>query len=269
MIKMNKPNHATTDHWIETVRGKLFARRWQPPAVTDRHKYSPIVLFHDSLGCIQLWRSFPAALAKHTGRPVIAYDRLGFGQSDPHPQTLDIGFIQEEATAFFPELLKHFAINQFVAFGHSVGGGMAVHCAARYASACEALITESAQAFVEDKTRAGIIEAKALFYQGKAFERLQVYHGEKTRWVLDAWIDTWLSPAFSNWSLNEILPLVKCPILVIHGSEDEYGSTRHPERITSLVSGPAQLEIVAGGRHRPHREQENWLLKRITRFLNK
>ena len=42
----------------------------------------PIVLFHESLGCIELWRDFPRKLSQITGREVIAYDRLGFGQSD-------------------------------------------------------------------------------------------------------------------------------------------------------------------------------------------
>lgn len=114
-----------------------------------------------------------------------------------------------------------------------------------YVSPCEALITESAQAFVEDKTGAGIIEAKELFKQPEPFERLQRYHGEQTRWVLDAWIDTWLSPEFSDWSLKETLPQVRCPTLAIHGSEDEYGSNLPPEKIARLVSGPSQMENLA------------------------
>jgi pimeloyl-ACP methyl ester carboxylesterase len=43
-----------------------------------------------------------------------------------------------------------------VPFGHSVGGAMAVATAARIPDRCAAVITESAQAFVEDRTVAGI-----------------------------------------------------------------------------------------------------------------
>lgn len=262
---MNTSNPTTSDHWIATPQGGLFARSWTPAAPTKGR--APIVLLHDSLGSIQLWRSFPAALAAGTGRQVIAYDRLGFGLSDPRSDDIGMDFIEEEAATFFPLVLRHFGLVRFVAMGHSVGGGMAVHCAARHADGCEALITESAQAFVEDRTRAGIIEAKASFQHEPSFARLRQYHGDKAPWVLDAWTETWLSPAFAPWSLDGVLPLVRCPALVIHGGDDEYGSTRQPERIAGLLGGPAQLAIMPGLRHVPHREREGAVVDRIASFL--
>ncbi|MDF2773363.1 MAG: alpha/beta hydrolase [Geminicoccaceae bacterium] len=69
-----------SDHWIATENGRLFARVWvpsNPPRDTD----PPILLFHDSLGCVDLWRDFPEQLAVATERAVVAYDRLGFGSS--------------------------------------------------------------------------------------------------------------------------------------------------------------------------------------------
>lgn len=264
---MDNQRYAIKDSWVATGEGRLFVRCWQPLNQSGDNP-SPIVLFHDSLGSVQLWRTFPAVLAEHTGRQVIAYDRLGFGQSDWRQDKLGVDFIREEAQRAFPTLREQLGFDRFIALGHSVGGGMAVHCAAKYGPACEALITESAQAFVEDKTRAGIMEAKELFQQSEPFERLQRYHGEKTRWVLDAWIDTWLSPEFSDWSLQETLPQVRCPTLVIHGSEDEYGSHRHPEEIARSVSGPAQMEIMPDTRHVPHREHEHWVAKRVAIFID-
>ena len=64
----------------------------------------PIVLFHDSLGSVALWRDFPAVLAQATGHGVIAYDRLGFGRSDPHPGRLSNDFVQTEAREGFRAL---------------------------------------------------------------------------------------------------------------------------------------------------------------------
>ncbi|MGE5111722.1 MAG: alpha/beta fold hydrolase [Acidobacteriaceae bacterium] len=226
-----------------------------------------MILFHDSLGCIRLWRTFPAVLAEYTGRKVIAYDRLGFGESDPRTGRLSADFVEEEAQSSFPTLCEQLDIEHFVAFGHSVGGGMAVNCAALYASSCEALVTESAQAFVDDKIRAGILQARELFQEPGRLERLQQYHGAKTSWVLDAWIETWLSPEFAKWSLKDVLPQVRCPALVIHGSEDEYGSKEHAETIATSVSGPSQLEIVPDAFHVPHREREHWVAKRVANFL--
>jgi pimeloyl-ACP methyl ester carboxylesterase len=88
------------------------------------------VLFHDSLGSVELWREFPERLALATERSVIAYDRLGFGKSDPYPGQLGIDFIREEAQVAFPALCDQLELDGFVGFGHSVGGGMAIAAAA-------------------------------------------------------------------------------------------------------------------------------------------
>ena len=260
-------NVETKDSWIQTEQGALFARAWttQDSAIHD----APIVLLHDSIGCVELWRGFPAALATSTRRTVNAYDRLGFGRSDPHPGRLEIGFIRDEAHTFFPLVRAHFGFDAFVALGHSVGGIMATYCAAQYRAACQALVTESAQTYPEDKTLDGIRAAKEQFGQPEHFQRLQRYHGDKTRWVLDAWINTWLSPEFASWSLRDVLPQVRCQTLAIHGTEDEYGSTVHAERIAGSVSGPSELVLMPGVRHVPHREQEQQVVSHVARFLDK
>jgi len=252
------------DRWIATLRGRIFARMWRPRIETGQ---APIILFHDSLGCIEIWRSFPKELAQASGRVVIAYDRLGFGRSDRRSDRLDFNFVGEEAESVVPQLREQLGFDRFIAFGHSVGGGMAAHCAALHGETCDALVTESAQAFVEDRTREGILEAKAQFAQAEVFEKLRRFHGDKARWVLDAWIDTWLSPDFADWSLAGVLPQVTCPVLIIHGDEDEYGSTRHPEIIARGVRGPSELAIMSGAKHIPHREREREVAERVAAFL--
>ena len=252
------------DHCIESERGRLFARRWAPHLPASR---VPIILLHDSLGSVELWRNFPAALSTHTARPVIAYDRLGFGRSDPYPGKLALDFIATEVDTSFAAVCEQLDIDRFILFGHSVGGGMAVHCAAKRAEACAALITESAQAFVEDRTVHGIEEARALFADPAQLERLAKYHGDKAQWVLDAWIGSWLSPAFASWSLDSTLPQLSCPLLVIHGIDDEYGSPRHPERIVALAGAPAQLALMPDTRHVPHREREAEVIERVAAFV--
>jgi pimeloyl-ACP methyl ester carboxylesterase len=236
---------------------------WSPVQVQG----SPIILFHDSLGSVELWRNFPSALAARTGRRVIAYDRPGFGRSDARSDTLGPDFVAAEAEAIFPALREQLGIDRFVVFGHSVGGGMAVHCAAKFGDDCDALITESAQTFVEDRTLHGIRDAQALFADPAQVERLGKYHGDKARWVLDAWIDTWLAPSYADWSLDAVLPQVRCPVLAIHGADDEFGSPRHPERIGKFAGGPVRVEVMTDTRHVPHREREAAVLDLVADFL--
>ena len=257
--------HTTSqDTAVDGRRGRLFVRTWSPEMPSH---LTPIVLLHDSLGSVELWRGFPSALCKATDRQVVAYDRLGFGRSDPHPGTLALDFIASEAEGDFATVLRALGIARFIVFGHSVGGGMAVNCAAHHGAACVALITESAQAFVEDRTVQGIEEASALFADPAQGERLAKYHGDKAQWVLDAWIGSWLSPAFASWSLDQTLPQLRSPLLVIHGSEDEYGSPRHPERIVALAGAAAQLVLMPDTRHVPHREREAEVIERVSAFL--
>jgi pimeloyl-ACP methyl ester carboxylesterase len=255
------------DQWLEHPQGRIFTRRWTPADSEEPTPRPPIVLLHDSLGAVALWRDFPAALSQATGRDVIAYDRLGFGKSDRRSGRLAPGFVAEEASTGFPLLREQLGFQEFVAFGHSVGGGMAIHCAAAFGAECEALVTISAQAFAEERTLEGIRAAKEQFKDPAQVERLARYHGDKARWVLDAWIETWLDPAFASWSLADVLPRVACPVLAIHGDLDEFGSTKHPEMIGALASGEVRAEILPGVGHVPHREQPALVLKLVSGFL--
>lgn len=273
MTRMRPSDIASSDLWVAHPQGRFFAREWVPPEGTGQGDGSApvhdstIVLFHDSLGCVELWRDFPAALCAASGRRVVAYDRLGFGRSDRREELPALDFVAEEARVYFPVLREQLGLERFVAFGHSVGGGMAVNCAALFATACDALITESAQVFPEDLTLSSIAEAKGEFADASQVKRLARYHGEKARWVLDAWTESWLHPGFAAWSLKSVLPQVRCPVLALHGVHDEYGTTVHPELIGSLSAGPAQVEILPDTFHVPHRERPDAVIARVCNFL--
>ncbi|MFJ4444932.1 alpha/beta fold hydrolase [Pseudomonas sp. NPDC089422] len=251
------------EHWVDTPDGKLFAQDWRPLNAQG----VPIILLHDSLGCVALWRDFPQQLAAATRQRVIAYDRLGFGRSDAHPGRLRRGFVEAEAEQGFAALRRQLGIGDFIVFGHSVGGGMAVGCAVTHGKHCRGLIIESAQAFVEDLTLQGIREADQQFAAPGQLERLARYHGDKAEWVLRAWVDTWLDDAFADWNLDALLAQVHCPLLSLHGDQDEFGSPAHPRRFTKLAAGPSAMCLLPGCGHVPHRERAEVVLAEVQRFL--
>lgn len=259
-------NSATSDSWIATGKGTVFARRWEPAGLSSDLE-ATILLFHDSIGCVELWRDFPAKLAVATGRPVVAYDRLGFGRSDAHEGRLAFSFIRNEAAHVVPRILEALGIGRILPFGHSVGGEMAVATAAQHPGRCSAVITESAQSFMEDRTLAGVRAGKAEFERPDRFERLERYHGSKARWVLDSWIKTWLDPEFAGWNLDDDLRRVTCATLALHGDQDEYGTVEHAKRIARLTSGAARAVILEGYGHIPHREDPTRVLKEVMQFL--
>lgn len=261
---MNEPS--PIDAFITTPHGRLFARMWKQESA---RRAVPVILFHDSLGSVDQWRDFPARMAAATMLPVIAYDRLGFGRSDSNPEKLLPDFVQEEARTGLPYIREAFGVDRMILFGHSVGGGMAIAAGAAFAAQTDAIITLSAQAFAEDRTLAGIEQAREAFRGEGQVERLTKYHGDKARWVLEAWVETWLAPSFADWSLDNDLRGLRCPILAIHGDHDEYGSRAHPDRIAALAGSAVQEVLLANCHHMPHREMPDEVLRLIGDFTSK
>lgn len=252
--------------FIEIPSGQIYTKTWTPHS---HEKLSPIVLMHDSLGCVEMWRDFPQDLAIKLKRPVIAYDRLGFGRSSARAELPAASFIQDESRIFLTEILKALDIQDFILFGHSVGGAMALHGAKEFPKRCLAVVTMSAQAFVEEGTLDGIRAAKKGFEDPKTFEKLVRFHGRKSQWVLDAWTKIWLSEDFKAWSLRELMPQVKCPIFILHGENDEFGSQAFPDLIAELSAGIKEKKILSGIGHVPQRENPSLVIDLVDDFLSR
>ena len=66
--------------WGEViVAGKRLETMWIPPSRDTR---PTIVMLHEGLGSVALWKDLPAKLAERTGSGVLAYSRYGHGNSD-------------------------------------------------------------------------------------------------------------------------------------------------------------------------------------------
>ena len=261
-----------TEAWIHTPQGRLNARIWYPQALLREAPprgslHRAFVLLHDSLGSVELWRDFPGLLAQSMQRPVVAYDRLGYGHSDAAQGLPPADFVSREARAGLLPLLEQLHIDQAVLVGHSVGGGMAVNAAVQLPERIRGIVTIAAQAFPEDRTLKAIAEAKVQFQDEAQLARLARYHGDKARWVVDAWTDSWLSPAFASWHVRDVLPQVQCPLLALHGEHDEYGTAVHPQIYAELSGGPSDLHLMPDTHHLPHRERPGDVVSLIERFV--
>lgn len=106
------------ERFVTVPGGRIFVRQWQPLASGK----APLILLHDSLGSVAQWRAFPAMLAARLRRPVIAYDRLGFGQSSLQPEPARASFIDDEAQHILPALVQALGLSRYLLLGHSVGG---------------------------------------------------------------------------------------------------------------------------------------------------
>lgn len=225
-----------------------------------------VVLLHEALGCITLWRDFPEALSEACGRPVLVYERHGHGGSAPPASPRTVEYLRVEAEEVLPRLLSRLGITRPLLVGHSDGGSIALLHAAFAPARTEAAITMAAHVFVEPETLAGIRDAVAAYDSGLR-DRLLKYHADNTDGVFRAWADTWLAPWFANWRITDDLPRITCPLLVLQGEGDEYGTPAQVEAICSGAGGPAEGIILPDCAHQPQREARDAVLGAIRAFL--
>lgn len=232
-------------------------------------KERPTLIFlHDSLGSIELWRDFPNRLGKATHCNVLVYDRQGYGQSSPFTGgDRDNHYLEIEADVL-NVLIEQCGLGKVILFGHSDGGSIALVAAAKHPSPILGVITEGAHIFVEDITLQGIREAVFAYHTTNLKERLQKYHGDKTEAVFRAWAHTWLSDDFRSWNIERFLPRITCPVLVIQGEKDEYGSLGQVEGITRQVSGATSRLIIPSVGHTPHKEAAAMVLAQAALFIH-
>ena len=91
--------------------------------------------------------------------------------------------------------------------------------------------------------------------------------GDHERVFLD-WNDTWLSPAFRDWNIEEYLPQIRCPVLAIQGADDEYATMRQIEVIAEQVADTTLLKLPECG-HSPHRDQPAAVLGAVDAFVRR
>jgi pimeloyl-ACP methyl ester carboxylesterase len=242
--------------------GRRLEYRWIAPT---RPGASPLVFLHEGLGSAALWRDFPDRLATRTGAGALVYSRYGFGASDPlgEPRTPD--YLEREALDSLPEVLAHLGIEDPVLVGHSDGATIAlIHAAA--GRPVHGLVLEAPHVFVEDVTIRGIGEARTAYETGRLRERLRPWHADVDA-TFRGWADVWLTPGFRSWNIEGLLGGVRCPVLVIQGEDDQYGTTAQLEAIARGTSGRVETLVLAGRGHTPHAEEPEMVLEEMARFI--
>lgn len=226
----------------------------------------PIVLLHDSLGCISVWKNFPQILANASNRKCIVYDRVGYGQSSAMPTYYrSVNYLEEQAD-FFITLLNHLNIQHCIALGHSDGGSIAIIAAAKYPERFSAIITEGAHVFVEPVTLVGIRQAVHDIEHTDLKSKLIKHHGNKTNDVVLAWSTIWLSEPFSKWNIEHFLPQIKCPALILQGDNDEFGTEKQVVAIEQKIPKAKSFIIPEAG-HTPHKSHPEVFLNEVIHFL--
>ena len=225
-----------------------------------------LIVLHEGLGSLALWRDFPANLAAATGCRTVTYSRWGYGKSDPFPGPRDPLYMHREAREDLPALRGALGLGNPILVGHSDGASIALIHAGTGKWPVRAMVLEAPHVFVEDISIQGIAQARTEYDRGELLRRLSRYHDDADR-VFRDWNDVWLSPEFRSWNIEEFLPGISCPILAIQGEDDQYGTLKQLDAIERRVKGPFERLVLARCRHSPHRDQETAAHDAMARFI--
>ena len=226
-----------------------------------------LVFLHEGLGSVATWRDFPARVAHATQCNAVVYSRYGYGNSDPLAEPRTVGYMHDEALVVLPELLDQLAIDLPILIGHSDGGSIALIHAGAGARRVSAVVTLAAHVMVEDVSVASIAAVKTVYETTDLRGRLARYHADVDSAFL-GWNRVWLIPEFREWNIEEYLPRIRCPVLAIQGTDDEYGTM---EQMRRIAAGIADVELLAleGCRHSPHTEEPEAVLGAIAGFTGR
>jgi len=225
-----------------------------------------IVLLHEGLGSVALWKDFPERLRDATGCAVFAYSRYGYGRSEALAEKRPLTYMHREAEVVLPALLKAVDIEHPVLLGHSDGASIALIHAGFAPADVAALIVLAPHLFVEDISVRSIAQAKVAYETTELPARLARYHDDPDS-AFRGWHDAWLNPDFRAWNIESSLARISCPVLAIQGEDDEYGTRAQIDALAAQVRGARTLMLPACG-HSPHRDRPAEALTAIAEFLS-
>ena len=221
-----------------------------------------LVFLHEGLGSLGLWRDFPRRLSEACGLGGFVYSRAGYGASDPAPLPRPVTYMHDEA-ALLPLVLREAGITEPVLIGHSDGASIALI----HGGPARALVLLAPHVFTEEAGLQSIARMREQYDSGGPLRaRLARWH-QHVDAAFRGWNDAWLHPDFRAWNLEEFLPRITAPVLLIQGRDDEYGSTKQLDAICRGVRAPCHIELLENCGHSPHRDQPDQTLRLIQTFI--
>lgn len=228
-----------------------------------------MVLLHEGLGCLALWRDFPERLAQATGLPVFAFSRAGYGQSDPADLPRPLDYMTQEAVEVLPEVLDALGVPGVILLGHSDGATIAAEHAGRVSDArVRGLVLMAPHFFTEPMGLAEIAQAKVAFETTALPGKMAKYHRDPQA-TFRGWNDAWLAPGFAAWNVAEVIDHWRIPALVIQGEQDQYGTRAQIDEVERRACAPVEVVMLDDCRHSPQFDQPEKTLAAIAEFAER
>jgi pimeloyl-ACP methyl ester carboxylesterase len=260
----------TSDSQFAAIRWRGREVRIEYQRIVPERADAPLLVFlHEGLGSVAMWRDFPDKLCEAGGFRALVFSRPGYGRSTPRgaDETWGIDFMHRQAYEVLPAFLEALHIHEPPwLFGHSDGGSIALLYAARFPDRVAGLVVAAPHIFVEDLTVASIEQARQAYRDTDLPEKLARYHDDADS-AFWGWNGVWMQPGFRQWSIEAELGAIRCPVLAMQGTGDEYGTLRQIRGIALRVPQAQLLEIPDCG-HSPHRDQPKTAIVATISFIH-
>ena len=252
--------------YIIEVAGREIDYRRIPEECT---RVPTVVMLHEGLGSVSTWRDFPDALGATTGAEGIVYSRYGYGRSTVRREAFAVDYMHRAAMDELPSFLDALELEAPVLFGHSDGASIALIFAGLYPERTSGLILEAPHVFTEQVSVDSIATIQELYESSNDLRsRLARHHADPDA-TFYGWNSAWQLPEFMSWNIENYLPDIQCPSLLIQGEGDEYGTIEQIERIERGSGGSVEKLILDCCGHAPHRDCKDNVLMASKAFLKK
>ncbi len=253
----------TSEGFVSIEGFDIFYRQYKP---AEYHTKPVLIFLHEGLGTTDSWGFFAYELAERLGLPALLYDRRGYGRSSRHKWVGNSNYLHEEAE-LLNTLIKYFNINKPIVFGHSDGASIALIYGGLFTRNAVAIISVAAHTFLEKHTYLGVKKAIELFENTQFKDKLSKLHRDKTDDVFYSWALTWTDKSTESWDIFEELEKIRCPILVIQGENDQYGTGKQVMSIIKRNINNSESFIFADCGHIPYKEKKEEMLEKCGDFI--
>ena len=244
---------------------RLEAAWWGPPA----EDAPTLVLLHEGLGSVGLWRGFPARLAAATGCGVFAWSRAGYGRSDGNPPPWPLDYMKIEAADRLAPVLAAAGVGRCVLVGHSDGGTIAACYAGTHDDPrVRGLVLLAPHFLVEDICVTAIAATRERYRSGDLRARLARHHDHVDD-AFGGWCGAWLDPGFRAFDILAESAGIRVPALMIQGLADPYGTVAQVAVAERAMAPHLTALTLPGVGHSPHLEAEDATLAAIGAFLKR
>ncbi|XP_054980235.1 valacyclovir hydrolase [Sorex araneus] len=200
---------------------------------------------------------------------VVAWDPRGYGHSRPPDRDFPLDFFERDAKDCV-DLMKALGFQKASLLGWSDGGITALVAAARFPTFVHKMVIWGANAYVteeDDRIYQGIRDVSQ--WSERTRKPLEVLYG---RSYLARTCEQWVDGIGQFKHLPDgnicrhLLPLVRCPTLIVHGEKDPLVPRFHADYIHQHVAG-SRLHLIPEGKHNLHLRFADEFNKLVEDFL--